>query len=160
MKKLVSLLLVLALCLGCTSAFAEDVPTAALEGTVAEGKMNVVQMNGYRITDNAMNTNHFYGCAKVENCSGEPIKIEDCTLEALDADGKVIDSSKGYNFIQYLQPGEYTYVSSSYVKLEGDAVPAKMALTLNSSPDVECKYNYFPVESGLQIRGDVCVFFP
>lgn len=89
-----------------------------------------------------------------------PSKSKIVRWKRLIADGKVIASSEGYNFIQYLQPGEYTYVSSSYVKLEGDAVPAKIALTLNSSPDVDCKYTYFPVESGLQIRGDVCVFFP
>lgn len=77
MKKLVSLLLVVALCLGCTSAF-------------AAGKLNVVQENTYFVTKYG---SAYYAFAKVENTGDKDIAINAGLLEVYNADGEAISSN-------------------------------------------------------------------
>lgn len=138
MKKLVSLLLVLALCLGCTSAF-------------AAGKLNVVQENAYYINEYSP---YFYAFAKVENSGDKPIKVNAGVLEVYNADGDPIASTDWMSaYARYLQPGEYTYVRMyAYDGLSEDAVPADYAMTLTGKAEKDYENVRFLVETDLKLN--------
>lgn len=138
MKKLVSILLTLALCLGCTCA-------------LAAGKLNVVQKNTYFITEYGSN---YYAFAKVENSGDKAIKVNGGVLEVYDAEGTAISSSDWIEaFACYLEPGEYTYVLvNCYEGFEDDSLPDDYALTLNGKADKDCSNVRFPVETELKLN--------
>lgn len=141
MKKLVSLLLVLALCLGCTSAF-------------AAGKLNVVQENTCFINEYSP---YFYAYAKVENSGDKPIKVNAGVLEVYDAEGDPISSTDCITAgARYLQPGEYTYVRmNTYDGLGDDAVPADYAMTLTGKTEKDYENVRFQVEGKLEMNVQV-----
>lgn len=141
MKKLVSLLLVLALCLGCTSAF-------------AAGKLNVVQENTCYINEYSP---YFYAYAKVENSGDKPIKVNAGVLEVYNADGDPIASADYLSAgARYLQPGEYTYVRmNAYDGLSEDAVPADYALTLTGKAEKDYENVRFQAEGKLEMNVQV-----
>lgn len=139
MKKLVSILLTLALCLGCTCA-------------LAAGKLNVVQENTYFVvTDYSKN---YYAYAKVENSGDKAIMVNDGLLEVYDAEGTAITSSDWpETYARYLQPGEYTYVSfSCYEGFEEGAEPNDYALTLTGKANKDNTNVRFPVETELKLN--------
>lgn len=139
MKKLVSILLALALCLGCTSA-------------LAAGKLNVVQENTHFIT--YYGYSNYYAYAKVENTGDKAIKINDGVVEVYDAEGSAISSNDWpETYACYLQPGEYTYVKfQCYEGFDDGAVPDDYAMTLTGKSDKEYTNVRFPVETELKLN--------
>ena len=94
MKKLVTLLLALAL-LACAC------------GALAEGEVTVVQQN-FHITGSSTLYGYLY--LKLENTGDAPIRIENGEFHVFDKDGNELASSKSlWRYAEYLQPGEYTY---------------------------------------------------
>lgn len=95
MKRLIAVVLVVALLLGCSSVF-------------AAGKLRVTQENfllrlGY--------SNYGYAYARVDNVGDKPIKVNAGILEIFDGEGNAITSSDYLiEFAEYLKPDEYTYV--------------------------------------------------
>lgn len=139
MKKLVSLLLVVALCLGCTSAF-------------AAGKLNVVQENTYFVTKYG---SAYYAFAKVENTGDKDIAINAGLLEVYNADGEAISSNDWPTvYGRCLKPGEYTYVSAvAYDGFDDESVvPEDYALTLTGKADKDYTTVRFPAETKLELN--------
>ncbi len=139
MKKLFALVLCIALCL--TSAAA-----------LAAGRLSVTQENFHAVPSY---TTYGYAYAKVENSGDKPIKINAGVLEIYDADGEVITSDDYLSaYAEYLQPGEYTYVSM-YEEIEGaeDGVTAAdYMLTLTGKSDKDGATLRLPVTTDLQLN--------
>ena len=91
MKKIVALLLTIALCLGCTAA-------------LAAGKLDVVQENFIVVPSYST---YAYAYAKVENIGDKPISVNAGVLEVYNEDGDAITSADYlYAGAAVLQPGE------------------------------------------------------
>ena len=139
MKKLVSLVLALALCLSATSA-------------LAAGKLNVLQENYYTI--NSFWT-YGYAFAKVENSGNKPIRVNAGVLEIYDEAGDVITSTDYLSaHYAYLQPGEYTYIRI-FDEIEGadtGIVVDDHMLTLTGKSESSYVYQRFPCEAKLELN--------
>lgn len=121
MKKIVSMILAVCLCLSLTGAF-------------AAGKLNIVQENFHAITSY---TTYGYAYAKVENSGDKPIKVNAGVLEIYDEAGDVITSTDYMSaHADYLQPGEYTYVKL-YSEIEEGQTADDYSLTLTGKSDNE-----------------------
>lgn len=120
MKKIVAMMLCIAMILTCCSAF-------------AAGRLNVTQENFHYITGY---WNYGYVYARVENSGDKPIKVNAAVLEMYDADGEVITSTDYANaYATYLKPGEYTYVRMYEDLDEGAPAPDDYMLTLTGKSE-------------------------
>ena len=138
MKKIVALLLVLALCGGCMTA-------------MAAGKLSVTQENSHYIDSYGK---YFYTFAKVENVGDKAIKVNAGVLEVYNADGDAITSSDWINaYACYLEPGEYTYVRV-YESIDDDQVPDDYSLTLTGKADKDYANRRFAAETKLELDVD------
>lgn len=121
MKKVVSMILAVSICLSLTGAF-------------AAGKLNVVQENFHVIPSYST---YGYAYAKVENSGDKPIKVNAGVLEIYDEAGDAITSTDYMSaHAEYLQPGEYTYVKL-YSEIEDGRTADDYSLTLTGKSDNE-----------------------
>lgn len=135
MKKIVCLILAVALCVAAIPA-------------MAAGRLNVVQEN-YHYVGGFMN--YVYAYAKVENTGDRPIKVNAGVLEIYDAAGEVLTSTDYENaYATYLQPGEYTYVQM-YEDLEDGQVPADYMMTLTGKSENDKRAFRLPVEASFEL---------
>ncbi|MBR7188701.1 MAG: peptidoglycan-binding protein [Clostridia bacterium] len=134
MKKIIVLALALLLTFSLTTALTEGVLTS-------------VQENFYVVGSPSL---YGYLYAKVENTGDAMVRIDGGQMDILDADGEVLASSTFPNrAAEYLQPGEYTYVSFNQ-RIEGIENPDDVAgytMTLKSQHDVKGMSFRLPVES-------------
>ncbi len=95
MKKILVLMVMLAIAMGSISAF-------------AAGKLSVEQENFHVVDDYGV---YGYAYAKVTNVGDKPIKVNTALLEIFNEDGDALTSTDYYSkYAEYLQPDEYTYV--------------------------------------------------
>lgn len=98
MKKILVLMMVLAIALCSVPAF-------------AAGKLSVEQENFHVIQSYSV---YGYAYAKLANVGDKPIKVNTGLLEIFDADGEALTSTDYYSdYAEYLQPDEYTYIALS-----------------------------------------------
>lgn len=136
MKKIVAMLLTIALLMSCCTAF-------------AAGKLSVTQENFHYITGY---WNYGYVYAKVENVGDKEIKVNAGVLEMYDANGDVLTSTDYVNaYATYLQPGEYTYVKMYDDLDEGAAAPEDYMLTLTGK-SANTEVVRLPVETRLELN--------
>lgn len=116
----------------------------------AAGKLSVTQEN-FHVVDSYSIYGYVY--AKVENVGDKPTKVNAGLLEIFDANGDTLTSEDYMSaYAEYLQPGEYTYISM-YEQVEGinsaDEV-ADYMLTVTAKGDTD-KYSLrLPVECEYQ----------
>lgn len=135
MKKIVCLILAVALCIATIPA-------------MAAGRLNVVHEN-YHYVGGFMN--YVYAYAKVENTGDRPIKVNAGVLEIYDAAGEVLTSTDYENaYATYLQPGEYTYVQM-YEDLEDGQVPADYMMTLTGKSENDKIAFRLPAEASFEL---------
>lgn len=80
-----------------------------VSAALAEGRIDISREN-YCLNDDG---DRAYVFAKVENNGDAPIRVADSHFELLDAEGKALaDTETMKEYADYLQPGEYTYVSA------------------------------------------------
>ncbi|MBE5804454.1 MAG: hypothetical protein E7316_08080 [Clostridiales bacterium] len=138
MKKLVALVLALALCFTCVSA-------------LAAGKLSVTQENTHFITSYS---NYYYAYAKVENVGDKAIKVNAGVLEVYNADGDAITSSDYISaYARYLEPGEYTYVRA-YEDIEDGQTPDDYSLTITGKAEKDYANQRFATETNLELNVD------
>lgn len=137
MKRILALLLSCCLLLSCVSALAED-GTASDSMLVAEASdgLSVVSSSMYLMTNDDSSYIDCYVYAEIRNDGSNGMEI-DGTLEALDAEGSVIETS--YLTSNYVAPGGVAYLASSFLILKTDTVKAagdiaNVRLTIGKDP--------------------------
>lgn len=96
MKRCVAILAALLLVFGLTNA-------------LAAGKLRVTQENFHVIDSYGIYGNAY---ARIDNVGDKPIKVNAGILEIFDTEGDALTSTDYMSkYAEYLQPGEYTYVS-------------------------------------------------
>lgn len=122
MKRILALLLSCCLLLACVSAMAEE---SASNGTqlVAEANDGLIFLSGsaYTTTEDYSSYLTAYVYAEVRNDSAAGMEI-DGSLEALDADGNVLDTSYVSVMPGYVAPGEIAYVTGSFIIAKTDEI--------------------------------------
>ena len=116
---------------------------------MAAGKLSVTQENFHAID---MYSAYGYLYAKVENVGDKPIKVNAGLLEIYDANGDPLTSTDYVNaYVEYLQPGEYTYVSA-YEDVDAgvDAIDDYM-FTVSGKSDNETQILTIPCEAKYEV---------
>ena len=140
MKKIAAMFLALAL-LACTLP------------ALAEGVLTVVQENFYIVGSTTL---YGYVFAKVENTGDEVVRISGGEMNILDPDGNVLATSTfPSRAAEYLQPGEYTYVSFNQ-RIEGVETPDQVgSYTMTLEEQHNVKGESFRLPSVSQFEDDV-----
>ena len=136
MKKFLVALMIAAIMLSCTTAF-------------AAGKLDVTQENFIVVGDT---WKEGYAYAKIENVGDKQISVHAGILEIYDEAGDPITSGDYLNaYAKYLQPGEYTYASMYQSISEDQPAPADYMLTITGKSENDYSCKRMPCEGKLEL---------
>ena len=137
MKKGLALLLALVIVLAAVPAF-------------AAGKLTVTQENFHVIDSYGL---YGYAYAKVENTGDKPVEFSAGLLEIYNADGDTLTSTDYIHaYAEYLQPGEYTYVSAydDIDTTDNAADVSDYMLTITGKSSNDASTHRFPCETSYE----------
>lgn len=138
MKKISALVLALVLVLCCAAP------------AMAAGKLEIEAESFILIDTNY--SDYVYGYAKVVNSGDKAIKVNDGLFEIYDSEGEAIDSTDWLStYAEYLQPGEYTYVSGYFYGVEDLAAIDDHVLDVSGKSDNSKTTVRLPVETELAL---------